>query len=196
MLHSTRPVALVSQALGLQPPQDEPAPRTLTYATSNPYELRFGVFQGGPKRTIQLRLGNDLDRPREGSRPVGPDSAYLQTLVMLQRDASIPSSASHGIREYVVARVRMFVTRREDTEAVGRALKGSLGDVRPAAAMIVGALFVDEDMKVKILLFWSNRRPRERGRVVVGFHTLIITALYTKWYNCMGDAEYKYRQLV
>ena len=44
----------------------------------------------------------------------------------------------------------MFVTEQEDTEAVGRALKESLGDVRPAATMIVGVRFVDKDMKVEI----------------------------------------------
>jgi len=44
----------------------------------------------------------------------------------------------------------MFVTRQEDTEAVGKALKESLGDVRPAATMIVGARFVDNDMRVEI----------------------------------------------
>jgi len=44
----------------------------------------------------------------------------------------------------------MFVTEQEDTEAVGRALTESLGDVRPVATMIVGARFIDKDMKVGI----------------------------------------------
>ena len=44
----------------------------------------------------------------------------------------------------------MFVTEQEDTEAVGRALEETLGDVRPAATMIVGARFVDKDVKVEI----------------------------------------------
>ena len=44
----------------------------------------------------------------------------------------------------------MFVTKQEDAEAVGRVLKESLGDVKPAAAMIVDARFIDKDMKVEI----------------------------------------------
>ena len=63
----------------------------------------------------------------------------------------IVTSIEHlrGSKEDIV-RVRMFVTEQEDTEAVGRALKKSLGDVRPAATMIVGARFVSKDMKVEI----------------------------------------------
>ena len=49
-----------------------------------------------------------------------------------------------------VARVRIFVTEREDTEAVVRAFKESFGDVRPAATLIVGSRFVDKYMKAEI----------------------------------------------
>ena len=49
-----------------------------------------------------------------------------------------------------VVRVRMFVTSQEDTDGVGRAFKEALGDVGPAATMIVGARFVRSDMLVEI----------------------------------------------
>lgn len=44
----------------------------------------------------------------------------------------------------------MFVTEQNDTEAVGRALKETFGDIRPAATMIIGSRFVDKDMRVEI----------------------------------------------
>jgi enamine deaminase RidA (YjgF/YER057c/UK114 family) len=52
----------------------------------------------------------------------------------------------------------MFVTRDEDAEDVGRALKEVFGDVRPVATMILGARFVDPEMRVEIeadaVVFW------------------------------------------
>lgn len=39
---------------------------------------------------------------------------------------------------------------KEDSADVGRALKESLGEFAPAATMIVGAGFVNLDMKVEI----------------------------------------------
>lgn len=77
-----------------------------------------------------------------------------------------------------VTRVRMFVTEREDTEEVGRALEDAFGDVRPAVTMIVGSRFADKDMKVEIeadadmsphafyFYFFNSclpTRPRSRG---------------------------------
>jgi len=55
-----------------------------------------------------------------------------------------------GGKKEDITRIRMFVTHIEDTGAVGRAMKEVLGDVGPAATMIVGSRFVDENMKVEI----------------------------------------------
>ena len=55
-----------------------------------------------------------------------------------------------GGRREDITRVRMFVNADEDSEAVGGALKEALGDVRPAATMIVGSRFVAPEMKVEI----------------------------------------------
>ncbi len=55
-----------------------------------------------------------------------------------------------GGRKEDVTRVRMFVTAGEDAEDVGRALKEALGEVSPAATMIIGARFVSSAMKVEI----------------------------------------------
>jgi len=127
--------------------QDELAFRTLTYATSNPYELQFGYSRAVRKGPYIFVSGTTSMDPETG-RVRHPDSAYLQALAIFEE---ITNSVKrlHGAREDV-ARVRMFVTRQEDTEAVGKALKVSFGDVRPAATMIVGSRFVDNDMKVEI----------------------------------------------
>ncbi|KAF9652789.1 YjgF-like protein [Thelephora ganbajun] len=129
-------------------PQDEPvALRTLTYATSNPYELRFGYSRAVRKGPYIFVSGTTSIDPGAG-HVRHPDSAYLQALVIFEEIIN-SIERLHGSKEDV-ARVRMFVTEQEDTEAVGKALKASLGDVRPAATMIVGARFVDKDMKVEI----------------------------------------------
>ena len=57
--------------------------------------------------------------------------------------------ALDGTKEDVV-RVRIFVTRDEDSGEVGRALKEVFGDVGPPATMILGVRFVSEEMKVEI----------------------------------------------
>ena len=49
-----------------------------------------------------------------------------------------------------ITRVRMFVTSQEDARYVGEVLKDSLGDIGPAATMIIGAKFVSSDMLVEI----------------------------------------------
>lgn len=119
----------------------------MTYATSNPYETLFGYSRAVRKGAYIFVSGTTWIDPETGYVQ-HPDSAYRQALVIFKE---IINSIEHlqGSREDV-ARVRMFVTEQGDTEAVGRALKESLGDVRPAATMIVGARFVDGDMKVEI----------------------------------------------
>jgi len=139
-------VARLSQTIQ---PQDEPAPpRTLTYASSNPYELQFGYSRAVRKGQYIFVSGTTSIDPEETGHVRHPDSAYLQVVVIFKEIINAIERL-RGSKEDVV-RVRMFVTEQGDTEAVGRALKESLGDVRPAATMIVGSRFVDKDMKVEI----------------------------------------------
>jgi len=133
------------QTLG---PRDElAASRTLTYATGNPYESQFGYSRAVRKGQHIFVSGTTSIDPETG-HVRHPQSAYLQALVIFEE---IVGSVAYlrGSKEDI-ARVRMFVTAQEDTEAVGRALKESPGDVSPAATMIVGARFVQSDMKVEI----------------------------------------------
>ena len=120
---------------------------TLTYTSSNSYESRFGYSRAVRKGPHIFVSGTTSVDPGTG-HVRHPDSAYLQSLVIFKEIINAIERL-HGSREDVV-RVRMFVTEQEDTEAVGKALNESLGDVRPAATMIVGSRFVDKDMKVEI----------------------------------------------
>jgi enamine deaminase RidA (YjgF/YER057c/UK114 family) len=135
-------------AFDVPQPQDEPAAlRTLTYGSSNPYELQFGYSRAVRKGPYIFVSGTTSVDPESGHLR-HPDSAYLQALVIF--DEIINAVVRPQGTKNDVARVRMFVTEQQDTEAVGRVLKESFGDVRPAATMIVGSRFVDKDMKVEI----------------------------------------------
>lgn len=119
----------------------------MTYASSNPYELQFGYSRAVRKGPHIFVSGTTSVDPETG-HVRHPDSAYLQALVIFKEIINAIERLQ-GSKEDV-SRVRMFVTEQEDTGAVGRALKESFGDVRPAATMIVGSRFVDKDMKVEI----------------------------------------------
>lgn len=62
----------------------------------------------------------------------------------------IKSVRELGGEKHDIMRVRMFVASQEDADYVGEALKEALGDVGPAATMIIGAKFVAPDMLVEI----------------------------------------------
>ena len=78
-----------------------------------------------------------------------PSSAFHQALQALSSEIIRALEALGGTNEEVV-RVRMFVTRDEDSGEVGRALREVFGDVGPAATMILGVRFVSEKLKVEI----------------------------------------------
>jgi enamine deaminase RidA (YjgF/YER057c/UK114 family) len=60
------------------------------------------------------------------------------------------------LRENIV-QSRMYISDRADADAVGRAHHGLLGDVRPAATMIVVNGFIDPRMLVEIeLTGWTG----------------------------------------
>jgi enamine deaminase RidA (YjgF/YER057c/UK114 family) len=68
-----------------------------------------------------------------------PDDAYLQARRALE--IVVAALAEAGARPEDVVRTRIFVTRREDMEAVGRAHAEVFGDVRPATSgLVVGLL--------------------------------------------------------
>ena len=87
------------------------------------------------------------------------DTAHDMRLLKGEREVAVlvddtgKTICAHSDKEKAVehiARVRMFVAHAADADAVGAAVKDALGDVEPAATMIVGARFVAPEMRVEI----------------------------------------------
>ncbi|KAF8644641.1 hypothetical protein AX16_008361 [Volvariella volvacea WC 439] len=123
------------------------------YTTSNPYEAQFG-YSRAVRRGQYIFVSGTTSVDPSTTSPTGspiilhPDSAYRQSL---QAFSEILKAVIHlGGKKEDITRIRMFVTYDEDTGEVSRALKETFGDVGPAATMIVGAKFVDKDMRVEI----------------------------------------------
>ncbi|KDQ54221.1 hypothetical protein JAAARDRAFT_160795 [Jaapia argillacea MUCL 33604] len=117
------------------------------YATSNPYEEEFGYSRAVPKGPFVFISGTTSIDPTTGIL-LHPESAYQQALQIFREIAAAVEKLG-GTRDDIV-RVRMFVTSDDDAGDVGRALKDSLGDIAPAASMIIGARFVMPEMRVEI----------------------------------------------
>ena len=88
-----------------------------------------------------------------GTAPIWPDgscdpSAEVQARRCLEiiEDALVRSGAG---RQHVV-RTRMYLTRAEDAEAVGRAHGAAFGAARPVATMVVVAALLDPRWRVEI----------------------------------------------
>ncbi|KAF9224838.1 YjgF-like protein [Gyrodon lividus] len=117
------------------------------YRTPNPYEKKFGYCRAVKRGSFIFVSGTtaiDLDT----GKVVHPMSAYDQALKAFRE--IVTAVEALGGKKGDIVRVRMFVTYVHDSEEVGRALKEELGDVEPAATMILGAKFVSPDMRVEI----------------------------------------------
>ncbi|RXW14253.1 hypothetical protein EST38_g11604 [Candolleomyces aberdarensis] len=131
---------------------DNTAHQTLYHRTSNPYESVFGYSRAVKKGPFIFVSGTTSIDPSTGVVQ-HPSSAYQQAIAIFSE--IIKAVESLGGEKEDITRVRMFVTRDEDAEDVGRALKESLGGGEgdrggPAATMILGVRFVDKDMRVEI----------------------------------------------
>ena len=82
-----------------------------------------------------------------GGELVGGDDPYAQAREALRKLAEALEAA--GARVDQVVQTRMFLTRADDWEAVGRAHGELFGAARPAAAMLVTGL-LDPRMRVEI----------------------------------------------
>ena len=118
-----------------------------TFKTANPYEKKFGYSRAVRKGPFISVSGTTSIDPQSGVL-LHPGSAGDQARVIFQEIARAVTALG-GTKEDVV-RVRMFVTNAEDADKVGEALREALGDVGPAATMIVGAHFVSPEMLVEI----------------------------------------------
>src|SRR5580698_9538068 len=97
----------------------------------SPYEPIIGFSRA-------VRVGNSVHLA--GTGPVGADSedAAGQTRRIFSIAAEALSTAGATFND--VVRTRMYLTRVEDWEAVGRVHGEIFHDIRPAATMVVAAL--------------------------------------------------------
>jgi enamine deaminase RidA (YjgF/YER057c/UK114 family) len=88
-----------------------------------------------------------------GTGPVWPDGTCdADPEVQARRCFEIVETALReaGAGLVDVVRTRMFLTRADDIEAVGRAHAAALGEVRPAATMVIVAGLADPRWLVEI----------------------------------------------
>lgn len=88
-----------------------------------------------------------------GTAPIWPDgSCDPDPEVQARRclEIIVQALAEVGATADDVVRTRMYITHREDAEAVGRAHRAVFGDARPAATMVVVAGLLDDRWKVEI----------------------------------------------
>lgn len=84
----------------------------------------------------------------EEGRVVSPGDAYGQTVYALRKIQA--SLAKAGGRMKDVVRTRMFVTRIEDWEAVGRAHAELFHDIRPVTTLLQVSRLIDSEMLVEV----------------------------------------------
>ncbi|OIV36800.1 hypothetical protein BIV57_14390 [Mangrovactinospora gilvigrisea] len=122
--------------------------------SGSPHEADFGsarAVQAGP-----LVLVSGCTALRDGL-VVGEGDPYRQARRAIA--AALEALAVFGLGKADVVRTRMFVTHTRDTEAVGRAHRDELGEVRPAATMVVVQGLVDSRTMVEIEVEALRRDP-------------------------------------
>ena len=108
---------------------------------SSPYEPIIGFSRA-------VRVGNTVHV--SGTGPVGADEAdaTTQTRHVLTIIQGALEQAGASFKD--VVRTRMYLTRAEDWEEVGRAHGEFFGTVRPAATMVVVAQLLNPAWRIEI----------------------------------------------
>lgn len=110
-------------------------------AGSSPYEPVIGFSRA-------VRVGNAVHV--SGTGPVGADEADAATQTRHTLEIVRAALEKAGARMEDVVRTRMYLTRVEDWEAVGRAHGEVFGAIRPAATMVVVAKLLNPSWRVEI----------------------------------------------
>ncbi|KAI0667245.1 YjgF-like protein [Trametes maxima] len=120
---------------------------TRRFQTANPYEAQFGYSRAVRRGPFIAVSGTTSIDPVTGQLR-HPGFAYDQARSVFAEIIRAVEGLGGTAKDIV--RVRMFVTDGSDADGVGKALKEALGEVGPAATMIVGAGFVSPAMLVEI----------------------------------------------
>jgi enamine deaminase RidA (YjgF/YER057c/UK114 family) len=119
-------------------------------SSGSPYEPVIGFSRA-------VRIGNAIhvsgtgpvfpdDLLPEGGFPV--DDPYAQTRRAFEIALAAVADLGGSVND--VVRTRMFLTRAEDWEEVGRAHGWFFGDIRPASTMVVVATLLDPTWRIEI----------------------------------------------
>ncbi len=115
-------------------------------SSASPYEPVIGFSRA-------VRIGNTI--AVGGSAPIGPDGKNVgvgdpaaQTRRCIEVIRAALEQAGASLED--VIRTRVFFTRQEDWEAIGRAHGEAFGDIRPASTMAIVKALIDDEWLVEI----------------------------------------------
>ena len=108
---------------------------------ASPYEPIIGFSRA-------VRVGNSVHLA--GTGPVGADSEDVTGQTRRIFAIAEKALAEAGATLADVVRTRMFLTRAEDWEAVGRVHGEFFGEIRPAATMVVVAALLNPAWRIEI----------------------------------------------
>jgi enamine deaminase RidA (YjgF/YER057c/UK114 family) len=115
-------------------------------SSASPYEPIIGFSRA-------VRIGDVI--AVGGTAPIGPDGKTVgvgdpaaQTRRCIAIAAEVLAKAGASLED--VIRTRIFLTRLEDWETIGRTHGEAFGAIRPAATMVQVAGLLDPDWRVEI----------------------------------------------
>ena len=116
-------------------------PQRHNISGGSPFEPRIGFSRA-------VRIGNAVHV--SGTGPVGADQAVVedQTRQVFKIMEQALAEAGATLRD--VVRTRMYLTHAADWEAVGKVHGELLGDVRPAATMVVVAALLNPSWRIEM----------------------------------------------
>lgn len=115
-------------------------------SSGSPYEPKIGFSRA-------VKVGNGISV--SGTAPIGEDGATIglgDAAAQTRRCLAIigDALAELGASLAHVTRTRIYLTNRNDWQAVGQAMGEAFGNIRPASTMVVVSGFIDPTWLVEI----------------------------------------------